>query len=76
MRILNGLGDSQQLIGAQMLLANGNGRKRKRSATKKKRTAAARVKKRGKVRAKAKPKLVKGSAAAKAYMARLRKMRK
>lgn len=76
MRILNGLGDSQQLIGAQMLLANGNGRKRKRSATKKKRTAAARVKKRGKVRAKAKPQLVKGSAAAKAYMARLRKMRK
>lgn len=75
MRILNGLGDSQQLLGAQMLLNNGNrGTKRRRKA--KKKSAVARVKKRVKARAKGKRKMVKGSAEAKAFMARLRKMRK
>jgi hypothetical protein len=75
MRILNGLGDSQQLLGAQILLGNGNGTKKRRRKAKKK-PAVARVKKRGKVRAKGKRKMVKGSAEAKAFMARLRKMRK
>lgn len=79
MGILNGLGDSQQLIGAQMLLRNGMGngngtRKRKTRAGKKKRVSAAapraRAKRGGKV------KLRKGSPEAKAFMARLRKMRK
>lgn len=76
MRILNGLGDSQQLLGAQMLLRNGNGKTAKRRRKAKKKPAVARVKKRGKVRAKGKRKMVKGSAEAKAFMARLRKMRK
>lgn len=75
MGILNGLGDAQQLVGAQMLLRNGaasTGTKRKR--TKKKPAAVARAVKRGAVRKPAR--LAKGSAAAKAYMAKLRKMRK
>lgn len=76
MRLLNGLGDSTQLIGAQMLLANGNRKPRKRTKARKKKSVTARVKKRGKVRAKRPAKMVKGSAAAKAFMARLRKMRK
>lgn len=78
MKILNGLGDSQQLIGARLLLANGNGatKPRKRRSKAKKKTAIARVKKRGKVRARKPARMTKGSAAAKAYMARLRKMRR
>lgn len=78
MKILHGLGDAQQLIGAQLVLNGRNGaqatRRKKRAATK----AAARPKKKRAARAvagKRKP-LKKGSAEAKAFMARLRKMRR
>jgi len=57
--------------------ASGTGKRRRKARTKKKRAGAAAPKKR---RAKAarggKKRLVKGSAAAKAYMAKIRKMRK
>jgi len=49
------------------------GRKRKRSGSKKKAAGAKRKRKRG---GKTKARLVKGSKAAKAYMAKIRKMRK
>lgn len=74
MGILNGLGDAQQLVGAQMLLRNGASTGAKRKRTKKKPAAVARAVKRRAVRKPAR--LAKGSAAAKAYMAKLRKMRK
>ncbi len=78
MGILNGFGDGQQLVTAQMLLNGG----RTRSATRKRKKASSRRKtksvKRARTTKKRAPKarLVKGSAAAKAYMARIRKMRK
>lgn len=76
MGILNGLGDAQQLVGAQMLLRNGSAsRPARRTKKKKQPVAVARAAKRGAVRKKA-GRLTKGSAAAKAYMARLRKMRR
>ena len=44
MRILNGLGDSQQLLGAQILLGNGNGTKKRRRKAKKKACSCSRKK--------------------------------
>lgn len=78
MAVLIGLGDSQQLVTARMLLAGRSVRTRKRRV---KKTAATKRKtkatKRRKVTARSKPaRLQKGTPAARAFMARLRKLRK
>lgn len=78
MRILNGLGDAQQLLGAQLLLRSGGGTgkvRKKPGGVKRFKKKAVRVA--AKKRRSGKPaKLKKGSAAAKAFMSRLRAMRR